>query len=121
MYLVSVYYFDQRSRETFLVLSEKEYEIYIETWGHLNSLFSFCFFKLLLCYIPHDFFGSRCEEDRLNHPILITVALLLFKLEDKKELHEEVNWQHSKFYIMPQATEPFCHTILFCQIQYVMV
>ena len=26
-----------------------------------------------------------------NHPLLITVVLLLFKLENKKELHEDVN------------------------------
>ena len=54
--------------------------------------------------------------------MLITVVLLLFKLEGKKELHEEVksqwstlrsfNWQHSKSYIMPQPTDLFCNTIL---------
>ena len=31
----------------------------------------------------------------LNHPMLITIVLLLFKLEDKKELHEEVKSQWS--------------------------
>ena len=57
--------------------------------------------------------------------MLITVVLLLFKLEGKKELHEEVksqwstlrsfNWQHSKSYIMPQPTDLFCHTVLFAK------
>ena len=60
--------------------------------------------------------------DRLNHPMLITVVLLLFKLEYKKELNEEVksqwsslrgfNRQHSKFYIMPQPTNLFSCKIL---------
>ena len=56
--------------------------------------------------------------------MLITVVLLLFKLEHKKELHEEVNksqwsaprgfnWQHSKSYIMLEPTDLFCHTIFF--------
>ena len=55
--------------------------------------------------------------------MLINVALLLFKLEDKKELHEEVTpewsairgfkWQYSKSYIIPQTTNLFCHKILF--------
>ena len=54
--------------------------------------------------------------------MLITVVLMLFKLEDKKELHEELksqwsvlkgfNQQHSKSYIIPQPTDLFCHTIL---------
>ena len=50
------------------------------------------------------------------------IDLALFKLENKKELHGEINksrwspvrgfnWQHSKSYIMPQPTD--------CQIQYV--
>ena len=57
--------------------------------------------------------------------MLITVVLLLFKPEDKNELHEEVKsqwsairgfkWQHSKSYIMPQPTDQFCHTILFAK------
>ena len=48
-----------------------------------------------------------------------------FKLEDKKELHEEVksqwsalrvfNWQHSKSHIIPQPTDLFCHTILLAE------
>ena len=54
--------------------------------------------------------------------MLTTVVLLLFKLEDKQELHEEVksqwnalmgfNRQHSKSQIIPQLTDLFCHTIL---------
>ena len=44
--------------------------------------------------------------------MLITVALLLFKREDKMEF----NWSslrdfQSKSYIMPQPTELFCHII----------
>ena len=48
---------------------------------------------------------------------------MLFKLEDKKELHKEVNsqwsalsgfnWQYSKSYIMPQHADLLCHTIVF--------
>ena len=61
-----------------------------------------------------------------NHPMLTTVVLLLFKLENKKELHEEVNksqwsalrgmnWQHSKSYIMLEPTDLFSHTIFFAK------
>ena len=56
--------------------------------------------------------------------MLITVVLLLFKLENKKELHEDVNksqwsalkgfnWQHSKSYIMSQPTDVLSHAISF--------
>ena len=62
--------------------------------------------------------------------MLLTVVLLLFKLENKKELQEEFNrsqwsalrgfnWQHSKPYRKPQPTDLFCHAVSFCQIQYV--
>ena len=44
---------------------------------------------------------------------------MLFRDEDKKELHEEVksqwsalrgfNWQHSKSYIIPTPADLFCH------------
>ena len=54
--------------------------------------------------------------------MLIAVVLMLFKLEDKNELREDVkyqwsalsdfNWQHSKSYIIPQPADLFCHTIL---------
>ena len=54
--------------------------------------------------------------------MLITIVLMLFKHEDKKELYEEVksqwsalrgfNWQHSKSYIIPQPIDLFCHTTL---------
>ena len=54
--------------------------------------------------------------------MLITIVLMLFKLEDKKELYEEVksqwsalsgfNWQHSKSYIIPQPADLFCNKIL---------
>ena len=53
--------------------------------------------------------------------MLIIVVLMLFKLEDKKQLLEEVksqwsalrgfNWQHSKSYIIPQPTDLFCRRI----------
>ena len=33
------------------------------------------------------------KGDRLNHPMLTTVVLILFKLEDKKEVHEKVKSQ----------------------------
>ena len=48
--------------------------------------------------------------------LLIIIVLLLFKLENKKQLHEEINkfqlscpkelfkWKHSKSYIMPQPS-----------------
>ena len=51
----------------------------------------------------------------LNHPMLIAVILLPFKLEDKEKPHEEVashwaalrdfNCKHSNSYIMPQFTD----------------
>ena len=54
--------------------------------------------------------------------MLITIVLMLLKLEDEKELHKEVkpqwsalrgfNLQHSKSCIIPQPTELMCHTIL---------
>ena len=54
--------------------------------------------------------------------MLIIAVLMLFKLEDKAALHEEVksqwsalrgfNSQHSKSYIIPQPIDLFCHTIL---------
>ena len=50
---------------------------------------------------------------------------MLFQLEDKKELHEELKsqwsvlkgftWQHSKYYTIPQPTDLFCHTILWAK------
>ena len=33
--------------------------------------------------------------DLIIHPILITVVLMLFKLEDRKEFHEEVKSQET--------------------------
>ena len=57
--------------------------------------------------------------------MLITVALLLLKIENRKELHQEVKlnggplrdlkWLHSNPYIMPQLAGLFWHTILFAK------
>ena len=57
--------------------------------------------------------------------MLITVVLLLFELENKKELDEEIKsqwsalrcykWQHSNYYIMPQPTDLFCHANFFAK------
>ena len=58
--------------------------------------------------------------------MLITVALLLFKLEDKKwawgggfksqwSALRGFNWQRSNSYIMPKHADLFCHTILFAK------
>ena len=75
--------------------------------------------------MPHDCLLGCFYGDRLNHPMLITVVFSLFKLEDKKELHEQVksqwialrgfNWQHSKSYIMPKPTDLLRHSILFAK------
>ena len=55
--------------------------------------------------------------------MLITVVLLLFKLEEKKKFDKEVilstprgiNWDHSNFCIMRKLTDLFCLTILFAK------
>ena len=58
--------------------------------------------------------------------LLMAIVLLLFKMENKKELHEEVNkfqWsalvlfksKHSKSNVMPQPIDLFCHTIVFAK------
>ena len=40
--------------------------------------------------LTHDQLLGYCWEDRFNQPILTFLFLLIFKLEGKKELHEEV-------------------------------
>ena len=70
----------------------------------------------------HDKILRSCWGDRINHPLFITVLLLLFQLEGKKELHWEVkswglvergfNWQHFNSSLMPQPTDLFSPTIL---------
>ena len=61
--------------------------------------------------------------------MLIAVVLLLFRLEDKRELYEEFksqwsglrgfNWQHFMSYIMLYLTELSCHTTTFAIFYYV--
>ena len=64
----------------------------------------------------------KLKTEFADHPmLLIAIVLLLFKIENKKELHEEIiqvsmecpkvlfKWQHSKSYVMPQPTDLFCH------------
>ena len=80
--------------------------------------------------LSHESILGCCWGDRLNQPILITIVLLVFKLEDKKDLHEQVNsqwsalrgfnWQHSKSYVMPQPTDLFCHTIFLAKFNMLM-
>ena len=58
--------------------------------------------------------------------MLITVVLMLFKDEDKKELRGAVksqwsalrgfNCQHSNSYIIPQPTDLFCHRIVLAKL-----
>ena len=58
--------------------------------------------------------------------MLITIVLLLFKLEDKKRASwggyksqwsalRVFNWQHSNSYIMLNPTDLFCHIVLFAK------
>ena len=71
--------------------------------------------------MPHHQLLGCCWVGRLNHPMLITVLLLLFKHEGKKELHEEekcrwsvlrgFSWQLSNSYIMSQPGNLLCYTI----------
>ena len=119
MYLASVHYFvimvkSKKKQNCNFVLKQRD--IWIPSF---HFILSCCFavpwmsFELLL-------------RGRLNHPMLIIAVLMLSKLEDKKELHKEVksqwsalrgfNWQHSKFYIIPQSTDLFCHTILLTKL-----
>ena len=71
----------------------------------------------------HDKILRRCWGYRINHPLLIAVLLLLFRLEGKKELHWDVNsWglaqrgfnrQRFNSSLMPQPSDLFSATILF--------
>ena len=114
MYLASVHYFGTKSKKR-----KNGYFILIKR-GIWIPFFHSIFYVVAL--LSHDCLLGCCLGDRLNHPVFITVVSLLFKLEDKKEFHEEIksqwstlrgfNWQHSKSHIIPQPSDLFCHTIL---------
>ena len=76
----------QKVRETFLVWGEKEQYLDVKTQTYLTSLFLLCFFNLLLC----------CPTTNIS--------------TDFNNQH--LNWQHFNSYIMPKATDLFCHTVL---------
>ena len=102
---------------------------HLSTWCMWYTVNCFIVYKNLLTKFYYMstcrvYFRNWAASD--NHPLLITVALLLFKFENKKVLHDEVaksqgsalsgfNWQHSKSYIMPQSTDFFCHTMFFAK------
>ena len=76
----------QKVRETFLVWGEKEQDLDVKTQTYLTSLLLLCFFNLLLC----------CPTTNIS--------------TDFNNQH--LNWQHFNSYIMPKATDLFCHTVL---------
>ena len=106
------------------------------TWAHdvcdvkwASSLYIKTVGKVLL-YMYMQGLCWKLKAASSNHPVLVTVVLLLFKLENKKGLHKEVNkcqwsalrvfnWQDSKSYIMPQPTDLFCHTVSFTKFNIV--
>ena len=65
------------------VLCKKEQYLYIETCVHQSSLFS------SVALLTYDQTLGCFWGDRLNHPILMTVLLLLFLFGGQKELHGE--------------------------------
>ena len=95
--LASVHYFQTKSVKQFyvkknnifilkpylyIILKKKKFNN-IETCVHQNSLFS------SVALLSYDQTLGCFWGDRLNHPILMTVLLLLFLLGGQKELHGE--------------------------------
>ena len=76
------------------------------------------FFNLLFLK-PTTVFWVVVQGESLNDAMLITVVLLLFKLEDKNSLMRRLwsilrgaNSEHSNSYIMRKLTDLFCLAIL---------
>ena len=118
MYLASVHYFQTKS-ETFLVHVKKNNIFILKP--RISEFPPFTLLFLTCCpSVPQPTFGLLLRGEAQSSSV--DVLLLLFLLEDQKELHEEVrswwsaqrglNWQHSSSYIMPQLTDLFCHTVL---------
>ena len=69
--------------EAFLVLSEKEQYFYIEAQVSLNSLFSLCFFNLLLCCPTTNFWAIVEGTGSLNQCCCYFIAIFI---EGQKEI-----------------------------------
>ena len=120
MYLASVQYF-YKIRSAFLVLCNGEQYVYIEILVYLNSFFALFFLPLVL--LSHNQLSGYYWGDRLNNSMLMTDCPFAanFTWRSRRaswvgivlmEYPKGFNWQHSNFYIMPQTTDPFCHTVL---------
>ena len=124
MDFASFHYFTTKSDQTFSALGEKRTVLLY--WNFYILIPTFHAVFLTCCFVVPRTTIRLLLRGHVQSLILITVVSLLFKLEDKRGLHEEfkpqwsarklLNWQHCNSYIMPQPNDLFCHTILLAKL-----